>query len=211
MNIKQSKQTKTALLIKVPKVTEDSLSSFQSFFNDLYKFVESRKDLGAREQTIAFELVLKEGYFFYRIIISKKLVETIKSLLYAKFKDIEVIENQPVENLINKKINIYEFGLKRSNFFPLKTQFTAKDSPYVTLSAILSKLDHFSEGIIIQLIIKPTSDTWLKEILREKFYNIICTLNSIKNSFEKPFLKREYIDNFKKLKKNLLQTAFSPI
>ncbi len=201
--MKNQFNNKKVLLVKVPKLIDNSVSKFTAFFDDLHKFIKSQSQLTDEEKTVGLELLFKENYFHYRIIASVKIVSVISSLIYSKFSDAEIIE----ENGIVKfpKTLIADFSLKRSNFFPIKTAFTPNNDPYITLSAILSKLEHFSEGIILQLVITPRSETWLEQFLRERFYFVIGTLNKIKLFLEEPFLERQLVDYT-----NEVKTKFTP-
>lgn len=198
---------KSTLLIKAPKSISGSLDKFASFFEDLHKFVKDRKDLTTDEKTISFEVLLQENYFHYQIVVSPKILSIVKSILYSRFKDIEITEESIK---LPEKVNFMttEFKLKRHNLFPLKTNFSQNEDPYVVLSAILSKLNHFTEGIILQLIVYPVTDPWLSKFMREKFYFIVGTLNSIKIFLEKPFLEHEYVDYYKELKEKFSSPHF---
>ncbi len=189
-----------SLLIKSPKLIDESLEKFHSFFKDLHKFAK---------EVISFELILQKNYFFYQIVAPPSILPLIKSLVYTDFKDAEIIEKTTIEPFHTKHQIIAEFGLKRYNLFPIKTKFTSRNDPYLSLSAILSKLDHFKEGAVLQLVLYPVSDPWIKKFIREKFYFIIGALNSLKRFLEKPFLDRDFVRYYDELKNKFASPHFS--
>lgn len=193
---------KKTLLIKVPKSIENSSEKFISFFDDLHKFIKSQSQLSTSEKVISCEVLFQENYFHYRLIVSRSIISVISSLLYSKFKDVEIIEEEQKDNY--RQVKIAEFKLLRSNFFPLQTIFSNIKDPYIIMSAILSKLEHFSEGLVLQIVITPYSETWMQQFLREKFYFVIGTLNQIKLFIEEPFLERQKVNYY-----DALNTKFS--
>ncbi len=183
------------LLIKAPKVIQNSQENFAAFFQDFHKFVQAQAT-GENEQVVSFEVVLKEQYFHYRIVAPSALLSVIESLLYTRFKDIEIVTTQDDGYPEATASSVVEYRLKRSNFFPLKTNFSPSDDPYLVFAALVSKLEHFNEGAVLQLVLRPTSEPWLKQFLREKFYFVVGTINAIKIFFEKPFLEHDIIQYY---------------
>lgn len=149
---------KIVLLVKAPKVVSNSVSKFESLFGDLHKFFEDQQGLSTIEKTISLEVELKENYFHYRLILSPKIAQVVKSLIYSQFQEVEIIDQDSAEMTEGRRI-VAEFTLKRSNLFPLKTDFSSEDDPYITISAVLSKFEHFNEGAILQLLIIPGSES----------------------------------------------------
>lgn len=198
---------KITLHIKSPKVVENSFEKFSAFFLDLHKFVKDRKELSKAEKTISFELILKENYFHYRIVLVSELVPVVKSLFYSQFSEAEITEIE-LEKLEHVNMVGTEYALKNSNFFPLKTGFTSEEDPYLNLSAVLSKLEHFNEGVILQLTLIPGKESWRKEFLRQNFSFIAIALNDIKLFLEKPFLKREHVDYRAEIQKKFSNNFF---
>ncbi|MEK7517668.1 MAG: type IV secretion system DNA-binding domain-containing protein [Patescibacteria group bacterium] len=198
---------KIAFLVKAPRVVNESIVKFESFFFDLHKFLRDRRDLDSYEKTISFELVLRENYFHYRVILSPKISQVVQSLIYTQFQEVEIIEEESLEE-VGGKSAIVEFQLKRSNLFPLRTDFSYEEDPYLTMSAILSKLEHFNEGIILQLIIAPGGESWSRKFLRENFYFMRTSLNRFKLFLEKPFLERERVDYYQELHKKFSKKFF---
>jgi len=199
---------KTALLIKAPRVVDDSFEKFTSFFSDLHKFVKDQKGLSKAEKTVSLEISLKENYLHYYIILNTTLAPIVKSLLFSQFPETEILERSDID--IDKNINtVYaEYRLRRSNYFPLKNTFTPEDDPYLTLSAVLSKLEHFNEGVILQLVVTPGKKRWAKEFWRQNFSFITKTINGIKLFLEKPFLIREHVDYDAEIEKKFSNKFF---
>ncbi|OGH19764.1 MAG: hypothetical protein A3D74_02380 [Candidatus Levybacteria bacterium RIFCSPHIGHO2_02_FULL_37_13] len=184
---------KTVLIIKTPKAVENSFEKFKAFFTDLHKFVKDKRELNKIEKTVSFELILKENYLHYRIVLNTALVPIVKSLFYAQFPETEVIETE-MEDVRSGNSVYLEYGLKRSNYFPLKTGFSEEADPYLMLAAVSSKLEHFNEGVVLQLVLLPFSESWGKQFLRQNFSFITVALNKIKLFLEKPFLTLEHVD-----------------
>ena len=191
---------KQTLHIKVPQTVSNSMASFVAFFSDLHKLIKDKKDLTDAEKVISFEIYLKEGYFDYRIILSKNLSPILIPLIYTKFHDAEIKQNA-VDSTFGKTQIINEFGLKRSKFFPLKTEISPDNDPYVLMAAILSNLDHFKEGIILQITLRPFSESWWQQFIRENFFFVMGTLNSIRIFLAKPFLEADFIDYYQEVKR----------
>jgi len=208
MNSINNSPNKVILVIKTPKIVSNSLSKFEALFSDLHRILKDQKNLNPLEKTIALEIVLKENYFHYRIIVSPKISEVIKSLIFSQFPDAEIEEDVQREDIGGKMYEIAEFLLKRSNLFPLRTEFAINDDPYLVISAILSKLEHFNEGIVMQLTLYAKRDPWLKKFMRENFSFIIAATNAIKLFFEKPFLVREHINSREEIYKKFSKPFF---
>lgn len=189
-----------AVSIKAPRQTHNSLSLFSSFFTDFHKLLSS-KDLSPAEKIASFEIHLQENLFRYVVVLSKKVVSTLESLLYTKFPHSEV-EIKPVSELnpTSFEPKIVDFKLKNSVYFPLKTTFSETDDPYLILSALLSKLDHFQEQAIIQLVISPASEGWTHQFIRENFYPLIGWFNNLKVFLANPFLEQDQIDYYQQVK-----------
>ncbi len=186
---------KTALMVKVPKEVENSYEKFTSFFNDLHKFIKDRKELSHSQKTISIELVLRENYLHYFIILEPILAHVVKSLLFTRFPDTEIMDLAPPELPKTNTARRYkEYKLKHSNYLPLRMGFTYQNDPYLTLSAVLSKLEHFNEGIIIQILISPGDESWNTEFVRQNLSHLVGRMESIKLFLEKPFISRETID-----------------
>jgi len=146
------------------------------------------------EGSISFEIELVENYFLYRIIASDSVTPIIAPLLYVHFKDAEITQKPFTLTSRPEQMEILEYTLSRSNYFPLKSEFTAQNDPYLGLATVLSKMNHFDDTITIQLVLRPTGETWVQQFLREKFYFLIGTINTIKLFFEKPFLEKDFIN-----------------
>lgn len=189
---------KTVLIIKTPKAVENSFEKFTSFFIDLHKFVKDKRELSRAEKTVSFELILKENYLHYRIVLHPVLVPIVKSLFYAQFPLTEVLETE-MEDVKSENSVYLEYGLKRSNYFPIKTGFSEEADPYLMLAAVSSKLEHFSEGVVLQLVLLPFSEPWGKQFLRQNFSFITVALNKIKLFLEKPFLTLEQVDYYEEI------------
>lgn len=196
-------QKKTVLLIKTPKVVENSFEKFTAFFIDLHKFVKDKRELSKAEKTVSFELILKENYLHYRIILHSALVPIVKSLFYAQFPQTEILETE-MEDVKSQNVIYSEYVLKRSNYFPLKSEFSEEGDPYLMFAAVSSKLEHFNEGVVLQLVLLPFSEPWGKQFLRQNFSFITVALNKIKLFLEKPFLTLEHVDYYEEIQNKFI-------
>ena len=120
-------------------------------------------------------------------------------MLYTKFPNIQ-IEQEETKKDIQDKSHIFSYQLEKSVHFPLKIVFDELNDPYMVLSALLSKLEHFNEKVQLQLIITPSSESWWQQFFREKFFMVFGLWNNIKLFLKDPFLEKTYIDYYQVLK-----------
>ncbi|NMB56787.1 type IV secretion system DNA-binding domain-containing protein [Candidatus Beckwithbacteria bacterium] len=188
------------LKIKIPHSISNSLEIFNSFFSDLHKLLKASKNFGANDKTISLEICLEQNYFQYQIVTTNKSSKIIKPLLYTKFPNLEIFQSNLPEETFSAPI-LKEYMLERSQYFPLKTTFNELNDPYLVLATILSKLEHFEDKITIQLTISPTSESWLKQFLREKFFMLFGLWNNLKVFLKDPFLEKTFINYYEEVKK----------
>ncbi len=185
---------KTALIIKTPKLVQDSHGKFIAFFEDLHKFFEDEKKLKAEDKVISLELILKENYFHYRIILSPHISSVVKALLFSYFQETEILETG-VEDLIDPAHTVAsEFSLKYSNYFPILTGFDEANDPYILLSAILSKLNRFHDQLMLQIVISPNPDPVMSKLWRQNFSFLSSYKHKMRMFVEKPFVTRGNMD-----------------
>ena len=135
---------KKVLHTKIPHQITDAQEKFEALFQDVHKFIDGKAGLRKEDKTISWEILLKENYLHYHIVSSDPVIPVLKSLLFGTFKEIEITEG-PLDRQINfQKALLTEFKLNRSNFFPIKTRFSGGNDPVVTISAVLSKFEHFN-------------------------------------------------------------------
>lgn len=191
---------KVALHIKPPQSISDTPSAMTTLLTDMHKLVQTKSGLTSSDHTISLEVVLLENFIHFYLIAHKDLISIIKPLIFTNYKDAEVTLERPISLNSNEPVHLTSYTLERSKYFPLKTTFPPTEDPYMVLATLISKMEHFSEKAVIQLIIQPTSEPYLKQFIREKFFFIIGTLNNIKRFFEEPFLEKEYIDYYQEVK-----------
>ncbi len=188
-------QKKTVILLKLPKSVEDTFENFTSFFSELHKFLRFNKNLSSSQKIISLELVLKENYFHYYIISDPILAQVVKNLFFTRFPEAEVLELPHPESAPKDVKTLYkEYTLKHSNYLPIRTGFTSDNDPYLALSAVLAKLEHFNEGIVIQIVLLPGKESWNQEFVRQNFSQIVGQIEGFKLFLDKPFLARDSID-----------------
>src|SRR5581483_2497405 len=185
---------KIALLIKTPKTVLDSHSKFTAFFEDLHKFFEDEKKLKAEDKIISLELILKENYFHYRIVLSPQIASVVKALLFSYFQEAEIIEAAIEDPIDPQKTVASELKLKYSNYFPILTHFNPESDPYIVLSAILSKLNRFHDQLMIQIVISPNPDPVLSKLWRQNFSFLSAYKHKMRMFAEKPFVTRGNMD-----------------
>jgi hypothetical protein len=186
--------TRTTLLVKIPQQTIESYQTFCTFFVDFHKLITSHPGLSQSEKTVAFELQLKENYFSFQINTPGAFVAAISSLAYAHFHDLEIVEMDDVYPDTKSVQAVHEIQLERSAHFPLKTSFELQDDPYINLAALVAQLEESGEGIILQIILRPFSERWLGQLLRERLLFVRAGLHTAKLFIEKPFLEKDRIN-----------------
>lgn len=199
--------SKNRLVIKVSKQVHNSIPTMASFFADLHKLVSSKSNLSTNDKTLSFEVSLSENYLHYHLYASPHLTPIITPLLYTKYPALEITSTPPTKTQGEHSLTT-SYTLKRFKYFPLKTTFTPSSDPYVILGTIAEKLKHLEETITLQLVISPTSESWLKQFLREKFFFIFGTFNDIKRFFAEPFLAKTSIDYFNEVNKKFAGKLF---
>lgn len=186
--MEQDTNKEVTIIARAPKAFEDSLRRFEAFFSDVYKFIRDLKHIPPSAKAISCEVALKEGYLNFQFTVSSIIKDTFKSFVYSHFPTVELNEIDSKIDISNKKFQVAEFFLKRSNFYPLKTTFSVQDDPYIALSAIIQKLNRSSDGIILQLILTPEKDVWRRKFFRHHFSHIIGTWHTLKLFVKEPFV-----------------------
>ncbi|OGV97139.1 hypothetical protein A2W24_00335 [Microgenomates group bacterium RBG_16_45_19] len=201
-------QPKQVLRLKAPLDLENSVAIFTAFFEDLHKLAKTRLNPHQPTDTISCEVWLQENYFSFQIVAPQPLAAVITPLIYTKFNRVEITQAAVEIKVHGQKQVFTEFTLERSSFFPLKTSFTSQSDPYLMLAAVLNKLEHYEEGVCLQILLKPTSESWSRQFLREKFSFIIGALNNLNRFLHHPFLEKEAINYYQVVKQKFDSKLF---
>jgi hypothetical protein len=173
---------------------ENPLELFRQFFTDVHTIMKGRHDIPQAEKSFALELIIAKNRLRYFIVMHKTHYVSIVSSIYARFNSIQLHEYEPRHNLGKSYISISEFSLKRTSYLPIKTLYKPEDDPYISFSSLLSSMNYSNDGNILQIIVNPIPDPWIKQFLRENlFMSVVSLFNSIRITLEKPFVKKEEI------------------
>ena len=199
---------KTIILLQTPRALEGGYGKFEAFFTDLHKLLKGKTDVGLVEKMVSCELVFSEGYLRYRLVLSSQLAPFVKALLHTHFSGIEVTDEPFNDQTEPAHSSICQFILKRSNYFPLKTSFDSNTDPYLNFAAVLSKLEHFHETVVLQVLLIPKTESWFTKFWREYFAFIRILINNITLFMEKPFLERASINYREEISSKFAKPVF---
>ncbi|MCR4260726.1 MAG: hypothetical protein NUV96_00045 [Candidatus Colwellbacteria bacterium] len=173
------------LEIIIPKENVKSVKAMEQVVAALhgtYSFGIKRKDKykkGKVEDWMSLEMVgFNEGVHFF-IRTPEPHRHLVEAALLSEYPDAEILEvDDYIERLKEKPFSdrdIFgtDFALVKANHFPLKTYEYFEDQveermldPLATITEVMSTLKN-NEAIWLQLLIRPTGDTWRKKAQEE--------------------------------------------
>ncbi len=157
------------LLIEVPKDNEKKELSAEQMFASLHGILRPKSELnreGSVQEHISFEIVSKLNSIQFYIWTPKHLKDFVESQVYAQYPTVQIKEG-PLDyaavEVADRTIYGTELGLTKDTHLPIKTFASFEVDPLAGITGVLAKLEQTGEEVWIQILARPTDDTWQDE------------------------------------------------
>jgi len=184
---RQVKLTKDWVMLKVivPKEThtneDDQRKNFQEMLSVIEPFYASINSLFSHSVTdkivgsqhhISLEMIAKENKIYFYIGCPRKILQIVEKNLHAQYPhaNVEVSTDYSIFEGENRHLAIYNLGLTKKHFFPIRTYKNSEEDSLNAITNSLSKLA-VDETAGIQILMSPSDGGW--RIASEKIANDI--------------------------------------
>ena len=158
------------LSIKVPKNNEKGPVSAEMMFAALHGILQpksqSKKGTTVQEH-ISMEFVASVNSIEFFVWTPKHLKDFVEGQIYAQFPTAEIATMEDYslnididDDKIPDAVVGTELKLTKDEIYPIKTFLNFDVDPLAGITGMLSKLDHGSERVWIQILAKPIADDW---------------------------------------------------
>lgn len=158
----------TVLAIEVPKENEKTPLAAELMFASLHGiYEEEKKRKKLPQEYLSFEIEARTKSIRFYVWTPDHLRKYVEGHIYAQYPEVNIYEVRDYTFTLPKTAAVAtaELGLKKADFYPLKT-FTDFDvDPLAGLTAPLAKLSP-GEKIWIQFVVVPEDDTWRRKAIR---------------------------------------------
>ncbi|MBI5147988.1 MAG: hypothetical protein HZA37_02445 [Parcubacteria group bacterium] len=197
-------------ILKTPKAMEQIFAAAHATYSFGIKPFDKWWE-GKIEDWTSFEIVGHSGGVYFFIRTAAKYRNLIESAVYSQYPDAEIRESDDYTDLFpsvlpNKTYDIWgcDFILARESAYPIRTypyfEATVEEQrldPVAAVTEVMSKLKE-GETIWLQVLIRPTGDSWKKE-----GEEIVGKLIG-----KKPAVKSSFLSEVGEFAKNLLIAPF---
>ena len=158
------------LSIKIPKNNEKGPIAAEMMFASLHGIlqpVSQSKGGTTVQEHISMELVASVNSIEFFAWTPKHLKDFVEGQIYAQYPtaEIAVVEDYSLnldidDDHIPDSVVGTELRLEKDEIYPIKTFQNFDVDPLAGITGMLSKLDHGSERVWIQILTKPIADDW---------------------------------------------------
>jgi len=204
------------LSIKVPKNNEKGPIAAEMMFAALHGILQpkSQSKRGTTVQEhISMEVVASLNAIEFFVWTPKHLKDFVEGQVYAQYPtaEIEIVDDYSLNlDIDNDKepdaVVGTELRLEKDEIYPIKTFQNFDVDPLAGITGMLSKLDHGSERVWIQILTKPIADDW-----RDKGLGHIATKKGGKVSSTLPQKIVEVIEKFLGGIFHIITDTFTPL
>ncbi|MDO8429282.1 MAG: type IV secretion system DNA-binding domain-containing protein [Candidatus Daviesbacteria bacterium] len=149
------------LQVSVPKDNEIKIDAMEQLFGSLYAIKKHTGFLNLKPQVhISFEIVALHESIRFFISVHKSLRDLIEKQIHGAYPDAQIKEIPEYNIFSEKGQTAYAmYGLKHSDYFPVKTYKELPTDPLSAVTSALSKMGE-GEGAAIQLVLSPADGSW---------------------------------------------------
>ena len=158
------------LSIKIPKNNEKGPIAAEMMFAALHGILQpasQSKNGTTVQEHISMELVASVNSIEFFVWTPKHLKDFVEGQVYAQYPtaEIEIVDdyssNLDIDNdKIPDAVVGTELKLTKDEIYPIKSFQNFDVDPLAGITGMLSKLDHGSERVWIQILTKPVADDW---------------------------------------------------
>lgn len=160
-------ETESILLkIEVPKDNEKKELSAEQMFAALHGILRPKSELrkeGSLQEHISFEIVAAANTIQFYIWTPKHLKDFVESQIYAQYPSVQIKEGADDYTSVSEDEGIIygtELHLAKSEVIPIRTFASFEVDPLAGITAVLAKLEGDGEQAWIQVLARPTDDSW---------------------------------------------------
>lgn len=210
--IKWINETESILLkIEVPKDNEKKELSAEQMFAALHGILRPKSELrkeGSLQEHISFEIVAAAKTIQFYVWTPKHLKDFVESQIYAQYPSVQIKEGAEDYTKADEGEGIIygtELHLSKDEVVPIRTFTSFEVDPLAGITAVLAKLDGAGEQAWIQVLSRPTDDSW-----HEKGKKYIADVKSGKQSSWGKGVMKLTLDIPGYIGKNFLQALHTP-
>lgn len=157
------------LQIDVPKENEKKELSAEQMFASLHGILRPSTELlkeGALQEHISFEIASYGNQIRFYVWTPKHLKDFVEGQIYAQYPNVvirEGVEDYAGTEVGDRVVMGTELDFTKSDVLPIKTFVSFEVDPLAGLTAVLAKLDHAGEEMLVQVLARPVDDNWASE------------------------------------------------
>jgi len=118
---------------------------------------------GSLQEHISFEIVASANTIQFYVWTPKHLKDFVESQIYAQYPSVQIREGADDYTKVGDGAGVIygtELHLTKSEVIPIKTFASFEVDPLAGITAVLAKLDAAGEQAWIQVLSRPTDDSW---------------------------------------------------
>jgi len=114
------------------------------------------------DDVLAFEIMAKKAEIRFYVSAPAKIIDLVEKTIYGYYPNAD-IKKVDEPNIFNEegKVAFGALAIKETVYFPLKIYRDLSTDPLSAITSALSKMGD-NEGAMIQILIRPASDSWKK-------------------------------------------------
>ena len=199
------------LKIEVPKDNEKKELSAEQMFAALHGILRPKSELrkeGSLQEHISFEIVAASNTIQFYVWTPRHLKDFVESQIYAQYPSVQIREGADDYTQVNEGEGVIygtELHLVKNEVIPIRTFASFEVDPLAGITAVLAKLDAAGEQAWIQVLSRPTDDSW-----HEKGNKFISEIKSGKQSTWGQGITKMLLDLPGYVANNFLQALSAP-
>ena len=154
------------LHIKVSQDNSKGPIAMESVFDGLGELFRHTKT------TIAFEIVIREGFLYFFVVCQRSDIDLIRGQLYSQYPHLELAEVADYSGAFAVSSTVATVKLERPDAYPIKTYRNLETDFLTNLSGLATSVGK-NELLAMQIIIQPTDTEAvaykLKEMVRSSW------------------------------------------
>lgn len=158
----------TLLILEIPKTNDKSELAAEQLFASLHGILRDAEELkrtGGVQEHLSFEIASVGGQIRFYVWTPKTLQSFVEGQIYSQYPTVQIHEAEEdyvAHERHHSVIHTAEISLTDSEFLPLKTFQSFEVDPLAGITGTLAKLEDTGEELWVQVLVRPTPDSWHK-------------------------------------------------
>ena len=159
----------TLLVLEIPKTNDKSELAAEQLFASLHGILRDAEELkrtGGVQEHLSFEIASVGGQIRFYVWTPKSLQSFVEGQIYSQYPTVQIHEadeDYVAHERHHTVVYTSEITLSDSEFLPLKTFQSFEVDPLAGITGTLAKLEDTGEELWVQVLVRPTADSWHKE------------------------------------------------